>query len=489
VPRVERSMRLWASFYEIRNVTISSDDGEDAATMSDVKQPSNKTIFYVMPWVILFLFLQGANENIIQLIVPIMADYYDATKAKISLVVTIAGIISGVGGTVYSILTEKFSMRQLYLFGLMMFSGGSFLAFALHPWFEWLIVARFIQCVGAIAANGCYIVLVSRYIPAKSQSLFFAMSSAMFLLALSLGTLTGALITNYLVWKYALLLPLFALLSLPAFLKYLPADRRGGNNLDIVGAILVALSILFMIFTISLQNIICMVAAILFMVTYYMYAKRRENPFLDLSLLRIRGLKPMLLMVFLLFGAQSVILFLLPFIVRDLYALDLIQIGLLFLSANAPAILAVLLIRKCVNRFGRTTVFYIGWLLFFLSLVTFALSMGGPIAMIWIAMLLFAISCPFFYTGIVMATTSLFPADKVGTGTALFLLSMGCGNSIFVAVVGLMLTTQVVDFKLLPYISEMNGASGFSNVFLLTALLFCLILIMYRKIHGKRDGK
>ena len=38
--------------------------------MSSVKQPSNKNIFYVMPWVILFLFLQGANENIIQLIVP-----------------------------------------------------------------------------------------------------------------------------------------------------------------------------------------------------------------------------------------------------------------------------------------------------------------------------------------------------------------------------------------------------------------------------------
>ena len=55
-----------------------------------------------------------------------MADYYDATKAKISLVVTIAGFISGIGGTVYSILTEKFSMRQLYLFGITMFSGDRF---------------------------------------------------------------------------------------------------------------------------------------------------------------------------------------------------------------------------------------------------------------------------------------------------------------------------------------------------------------------------
>ena len=101
----------------------------------------------------------------------------------------------------------------------------------------------------------------------------------MFLLALSLGTLTGALITNYLVWKYALLLPLLALFSLPAFLKYLPTDKRGGNKLDIAGAILVALSILFIILTISLQNIYCMMAAIVFVVTYYAYARRHRIRF------------------------------------------------------------------------------------------------------------------------------------------------------------------------------------------------------------------
>ena len=131
-------------------------------------------------------------------------------------------------------------------------------------------------------------------------------------------------------------------------------------------------------------------------------------------------------MVFLLFGAQSVILFLLPFIVRDLYGLNLIQIGLLFLSANAPAILAVLLIRKYVNRFGRKTVFYIGWLLFFLSLVTFAYRWADRSH----DLDRHAFICdqlPFFYTGIVMATTSLFPPDKVGQEPLYFCYAWDAG--------------------------------------------------------------
>jgi DHA2 family metal-tetracycline-proton antiporter-like MFS transporter len=455
--------------------------------LNEINSPTHKRLLLAMPWVILFLFIQLSNESIIQLLVPVMADYYEVTKVKISLIVTIGAILFGIGGTIYSVLTDKFSMKQLFIFGIITFSIGSLVGFLVHPWFMLLVISRVLQCTGAVCATGCYIVLVTRYMPAHMQSKYIALSSAIFLLAAGLGTLIGALISTYLTWKFALLLPVITLVALPSFVKYLPNDKRSGGNLDTVGALLVAVGVLFTILTITLQNYYCLALAIIILLIYYMYAKQHEKPFLDLALLRIRGLKITYLTVFLVFGIQYSILFMLPFIVRDIYMLSMFETGLLFLCANAPALVSAMLTGRLVERFGRRNTFYLGWTLFFISILLFAASIGGPLFMIWFAMFIFAISNPLLYTGMVMAANSLLPEEKLGSGMGVFLLMMGWGNSVFVAVIGLLLTNRIVDVQIMPLNSLFDDASSYSNLFLILAVLFCIVWLLYKYIHGKRE--
>ena len=105
-----------------------------------------------MPWVIVFLFIKSSNESIIQLLAPIMVDYYGITKAKISIIITAAGLITVIGGTIVPVLTQKFSMRQMFGFGIILFNIGTLISFLVHPWYVLFALSRIIQCVGAVSA-------------------------------------------------------------------------------------------------------------------------------------------------------------------------------------------------------------------------------------------------------------------------------------------------------------------------------------------------
>jgi len=106
--------------------------------------------------------------------------------------------------------------------------------------------------------------------------------------------------------------------------------------------------------------------------------------------------------------------------------------------------------------------------------------------MVWLAMFLFAISNPFVYTGVVMATTSLLPPEKLSTGMGLFTLMMGCGNALFVASIGLLLTNPIVSFKIVPIASAIPDSESYSKIFLILLFCLCLICLIYRKIHDKK---
>ena len=457
--------------------------------MSNVQRHDHKKMSVVMLWVILFMFVQLSNESIIQLLAPVMVEYYGVTMVKISIIVTIGGIVFGVGGTIYSVLTEVLSMRQLFLFGIITFCIGSLIGFIVHPWFALFAVARFIQCMGAVCATGCYIVLVSRYLPEKVQSTYLAVSTALFLLGAGLGVLAGSFITNYLSWEFALLLPFVTALAIPVIYKHMPNDRPGKGKLDIPGAVIVSIGVIFSILAISLQNYYCLFGAILFLAGYVMYARRRQNPFLELKLLSIKGLKLTYVTTFLLFGVQYCVLFLLPFIVREMYGLTLLQTGWLFLAANSPALATAMITGKVVSKIGRNRTFYLGWSLFFTSLVLFTICMGAPLYFIWLAMFLFAISNPFLYTGIVTAASGLLPDAKLGSGMGIFLLMMGWGNSVVVSVMGLLLTNRLIDFRIFPYISNGADASSYSNAYLILAIIFFIVFLLYRYVHGNKVYK
>lgn len=447
--------------------------------MNDVTQSSFRHIILVMPWVLFFMFIQLSNDAIIQLLAPSMTEIFGVTKVQVSILTTTAMILSGLGGVIVLVLTERFSMRQLYVFGSIVFTIGTVAGFLLSHWFVMLALARLLQCIGAASVMGCFMILVTRYAPEDRKSVYFAVSSAMFLLSSGLGVLIGSLITNYLSWRFALLLPLVTIVALPSFVMHMPREKGEPGKFDFLGAILASIGIVSLLLTITLQNVYCLASAILFLTIYIVYSRRHSAPFLDLRLLSLRGLRPAFLSAFMMFGIQGTILFMLPFVMQEIYQLEIVQVGLLFLTAHAPAVISAMLTRKVVERYGRNNTFYLGWTLFFASIVIIALAVGGPIYYVWFGMFVFAISNPFIYTGLVTSVTSILPVKKLGATMGLYTLSVGCGNSVFISTMSLMLTNRLIDFRFIPFLFQHQEANIYNNAYLILAALFLVVLFLF----------
>lgn len=457
--------------------------------MNDATPSSFRHIVLVMPWVLFFMFIQLSNDAIIQLLAPSMTDIFGVTKVQVSILTTTAMIISGLGGVIVLVLTERYSMRQLYVFGSIVFAIGTVAGFLLSHWFVWLAVARLLQCIGATSVMGCFMILVTRYAPEDKKSIYFAVSSAMFLLSSGLGVLIGSLITNYISWRYALLLPLITIVALPPFVRHMPREKGDAGKFDFKGAILASVGIISLLLTITLQNVYCFVSAVLFLSIYILYSRRHSAPFLDLRLLKLRGLRPAFLSAFMMFGIQGTILFMLPFVMKEIYRLEIIQVGLLFLTAHAPAVISAVLTRKIVDRYGREKTFYLGWSLFFASIVIIAFAVGGPLYFVWFGMFVFAISNPFIYTGLVTSVTSILPAKRLGATMGLYTLSVGCGNSVFISTMSLMLTKRTVDFHVIPFVFKHHEANMYGNAYVILAMLFIAVLLLYQYVFRRKNNE
>jgi len=456
--------------------------------MTKMASAPKSGIYTAVYGVLFFIFLQLSNENIIQLLTPAMADDFGITKARVSLIVSIGGLVFGIGGALYSTLTDLFSMRQLYLFSIITFAGGSLLAFAVHDSFAALAVARFVQCVGGAGAQGCFIVLVTRYLPARDQPKYLALSSVIFMFSAGLGAWTGAVVASFITWTYALLLPVAALIVLPPLWRHLPRERRGEGRLDLPGAAIVTVVMMSATMSITFQQVYGLVIAMAGIWIYWQYARRREQPFLNLSVLRVPGFVSTLLTAVMMFGVQAGVLFLLPFVTRDVFGLSMNETGLLFLVAYVPAMWAGVAAGRMANRFGCNRTFYFGWSLFFVCLLLLVCAVAGrSLVLMWLALLVFAVGSPCMYTGIVATATGQLPNRQLGSGTGMFLLMMGMGNGLYVSLIGLLLTNGRLDRLPLRLGGNAVG-DGYGPIFLMLVVMLLIPLMVYVRMH-RRTGQ
>ncbi|MFC6551405.1 MFS transporter [Cohnella cellulosilytica] len=439
-----------------------------------------------MPWIVFFQFMQSFNENMFQIISPSIADEFGITKATVSLVVTSSGLIVGIGAAVYATLTDKFSMKQLFVFGIITLSIGSIFGFIMHDWFFTVVLGRVVQCIGSACITGCYIIFITKYFPKKEQPKYIGFIPVMYQLSAGLGAAIGGMLAGYISWTFSYLLPIVTILALPFFLKYLPDDRgQKDKQVDIVGAIWMTVCVSLLILSITFLNVYGIVISILMFGYYTWRANRHRYPFFNFSLLKIPRFKMTLTITVLVFGAHSCMMFMFPFVMKETYGLSTVEVGFLFVSSTIPAIIAGIVVNRTIHRFGINKMFYMGCLLFISSSLLFALFMGKSIYFAWFSFMLFTLSYPFIFTGFVSSVTRLLPKDKIGAGMGIYFLAVGCGRSIPVSIVGLMLTHHTFDQQIIPIISGDNDMYVYSNIYLLLAILLGVGWILFRLAHGK----
>jgi len=294
-------------------------------------------------------------------------------------------------------LGDQFGRRRVFLAAAVLFTVAS-LACSLADNIYLLVVFRAFQAIGGGAFMPTATGIVSEQF-GRDRDRAIGMFTSIFPIGGILGPIIGGIIVTYWSWREIFLVnaPLGALLIVLG-LRFIPRSTpQATSRVDIPGAVLLALTILFGMYGITLLGgrgatpadpffIGAEVVAIVLGVFFVRHANRRAAPFIPITLLRGRGFGAMNAINFL-FGA-AVLGFgaLVPLYAESRYGIQPLQAGTL-LTARAVGMICVAgLAVFALRRTGYRAPMIGGFLLVAGGMTTMSVAPHGLTPYVWLAM-------------------------------------------------------------------------------------------------------
>lgn len=443
-------------------------------------------IFHAMPWVIFLVFMQVASDRMFNTVTPVIADSFAIDAGTVSLLITVASLVMGVGGAVYGALADIYSPKKLFVAGAILFASGSVLGFVFQFSFPLIVLARAVQCMGAAVVPGCFVVLVRRYMDAENQAKYLGINTAMYQLSAGLGALLGGYVADYIAWPFIFLVPVIVLLFIPFYIKYLPDEdpieesvEETSRSIDFMGIGLLALFVGTLLFGINENSLTSLIISIFVALVYGFHALRSDNPIMDVRLFKTPKLISGTLVGCGVYGVQAVVFFMFAFMMTAAYNLPASTIGLMYIPANFAGFLAGMLSGNLAKKVGVKNTFYIGTALITTSLLMFSFLLGADIAFMWIAFALFGVGYATIYAGYYTVFTKELPRGITGRAMAVRNLTNTIITAIMITIVGNLVSSDLLTFSLLPSFAYTSEMYIYANITFILAIIVIISVIGY----------
>ncbi|HLV48903.1 MAG TPA: multidrug effflux MFS transporter [Aliidiomarina sp.] len=153
---------------------------------------------------------------------PIVGTSLGITAGQVQQTLTIFLLGLGVGQAIYGPLLDRYGRRMPLLSGLALFAVGS-IAAALSNSFETLLIARFVQALGASAGSVAGRAVVSDTCDTQESARVFSILGQVMMLAPILAPMIGGLVLMYADWQVIFwVMAALGVISLLLTMRYLP---------------------------------------------------------------------------------------------------------------------------------------------------------------------------------------------------------------------------------------------------------------------------
>ena len=210
------------------------------------KQVGNKLMYIVMST----LALSAMSVLMFNLVLPQIREEFSITNAQVSWVTSAYTLIYGIGTVIYGKLADRFKLKNLITFGLLLFAFGSVIGLAAQAY--WMVLAgRCIQAIGAASIPASAMLIPLRYFPPERRGT--AMGTAFMGLAIgsALGPVLSAFTLSFMNWRWLFCFPFFLLLTLPFYRRYLGNDRETSVKMDWIGGGLLGATVTLLLLSIT----------------------------------------------------------------------------------------------------------------------------------------------------------------------------------------------------------------------------------------------
>ncbi|MEC1021677.1 MFS transporter [Bacillus paralicheniformis] len=396
-------------------------------------------------WLSFVAFFSVMNETVFNVSLPDIRNQFGVSPAAANWVNTSFIISFAAGSVVYSRLSDMYGVRKLFVAGLIIYGGGSLIGLLAQPYFPAVIFARYVRPEGRGKAFGLVGSLVA--------------------MGEGIGPAIGGMIVHHIHWSFLFLLPMAALMSIPFFLRNIPAEAAAKANLDIMGIGLLTISIVMFAVFISLYHVFYLAAGIFCLIGAAVHTRYAEHPFIDRSLMKNRRYIGVVLAGCTVLGSVAGIVSVVPYMMRVLFNLNADMIGSgIILPGSVGVIFFGVAGGALTDRFGSRFVFTVGWLVI-LAAMAAASQFGDRTPWLMTIMLVFIFGgLSFVKTAISNSTAESLEEEAAGAGMGMLNFACFLSEGIGVAFAGGLMAVRGFGYFALP--SMDNAASAvFSRSF------------------------
>ncbi|MFD0586562.1 MFS transporter [Paenibacillus sp. GCM10027627] len=422
------------------------------------------------------LMLSAMGAMMFNIVLPQISEQFQLSLAEVSWMTSAYSLIYAVGTVTYGKLSDRFKLKNILTFGILLFSVGSVIGLFSETFWVALL-ARCLQSAGASAIPAVVMLIPIRYVAPERRGSALGMAATGLALGGAVGPVVSSLLVSVVDWRWLFAVPLLLLATLPFYRKYLVDEAEGKGQFDWLGGLLLGgmSALLLLGFTRGsvIYILIALAAGILFVVRIRMAAE----PFVRPELFKNREYVINLAIGSLVNAIGVSLYFLTPFLLSNVQALPPYWIGLAMVPA---AIASAILGRKggrLADRNGNGVLLVVAssLLMFgFLFLSTFTTAPAWAIA----AFLIFGnVGQSFMMIGMSNAVSKTLPQQQMGVGMGLFaminFLTQGISSGLYGIAAGWQ-TSQLWN----PLNGNANSAA-FSNIYLILALLHAALIAFH----------
>jgi len=437
-------------------------------------------------WAVCFILVFSVmNVTMFNVAIPSIAEQFGLLHSEVSWVTTGYAIIYAVGSLTYGKLADRFPLKRLIVIGIVTFCIGSLVGFFAHS-YAMLLAGRFIQSMGASAIPALAMLIPARFVPQAERGKALGTIASTIAFASGVGPIVGGLITGAVSWNYLFLISLGTLLTVPLFMRWLPTERTRAGSFDFAGALLLAGGVVTLLLTITNFVWWLPLASAAFFAAFFAWIRKKQAPFIEPRLFRVKGVLTSLTIVFLSGTAAFGVMIVVPTLLDDVNGLSAIYIGFTLFPAAMAAALLGRQGGKLADRRGNGFVVGLAQSSILAGLLLLSSASGHAAWFVGASLAFVSVGFSFMQASITNHVSTLLPREMIGIGMGTFTLI----NFLSGSVSGAVMMKALDETMGLPPVNPLApaAASGFSNVFLGMACVTLVTLWLVNRTFRAREG-
>lgn len=424
------------------------------------------------------------NATIFNVVLPVIGKEFSLTPSALSWISTGYMIVYAIGSVTYGKLADKFRLKDLLTFGLIVFALGSMVGlFASEYWM--IILGRVLQAVGASVIPATGMIIPVRYFPPEQRGRALGTSAIGLALGSAMGPIVSGVVTGFASWRFLFLLSVLPLVTLPFYRKYLDNEKGHAKSIDFIGGLLLATAVALFLLSITQSSAILLGVGAVATVFLVIRFKTAADPFIKPELFRNRSYSVGITIAFLANALSFGMPFITPQFLTRLNELSPVAIGLFMFPA--ALITAVLGRRggKLADSRGNSVLVLTAASLLLICFVLLSSFVGLSPYFIMLFLIFGNVGQSFM--GIAMSNTvsQTLPREDTGVGMGLFSMLNFISGATATSLIGKLLDSPGVPARFNPLLHHANAAI-YSNIFLVLAAGVIAVAALYYSQFGKR---